>query len=250
MAEEDKYPKDSVKKGVYIFPNLLTSASLFSGFFGMISVWRGDFKLSAYLIILSAIFDMLDGRVARMTGAVSRFGVEYDSIADVVAFGAAPAFLVYVWALEPYGRLGIIASFLYLVCGALRLARFNVQVNTVESRKFNGLPIPGAAMVIASVVLFYYELGGEGKTLKEFLILFLVFCLAFLMISNIKYHSFKDLDPIRRKPFSVLAIVILALILIVAHHELFFFIIFFGYAVSGPALYIYDKYKQRKKGGN
>ncbi len=247
-SEHENQPRDSVKKGVYIFPNLLTSASLFSGFFGIISVWNTNFKLSAYLIILSAIFDMLDGRVARMTGAVSRFGVEYDSIADVVAFGAAPAFLVYVWALEPYGRLGIIASFLYLVCGALRLARFNVQVYTVESKKFNGLPIPGAAMVIASVVLFYYELGGEGKTLKEYLILILVFCLAFLMISNIKYYSFKDLDPIKRKPFSVLAVVILAMILIVAHHELFFFIIFFGYAVSGPALYIYERYKVKRGG--
>lgn len=247
--ENNKYPKDSVKKGVYIFPNLLTSASLFSGFFGMLSVWNQNFKLAAYLIILSAIFDMLDGRVARMTGAVSRFGVEYDSIADVVAFGVAPAFLVYVWALEPYGRFGIIAAFLYLVCGALRLARFNVQVNTVESRKFNGLPIPGAAMVIASVVLFYYELGGQGKTLKEFLILVLVILLGLLMVSNIKYHSFKDLDPIKRKPFSVLALVILALVLIVAHHELFFFVIFMGYAISGPLLYLYDKYRF-KKGGN
>jgi len=247
-SEQEHQPKDSVKKGVYIFPNLLTSASLCSGFFGIISVWNTNFKLSAYLIILSAIFDMLDGRVARMTGAVSRFGVEYDSIADVVAFGAAPAFLVYVWALEPYGRLGIIAAFLYLVCGALRLARFNVQFYTVESKKFNGLPIPGAAMVIASVVLFYYELGGQGKTLKEYLILVLVFCLAFLMISNIKYYSFKDLDPIKRKPFSVLAVVILAMILIVAHHELFFFVIFFGYAVSGPALYVYERYKLKRGG--
>jgi len=247
-SEQEKQPKDSVKKGVYIFPNLLTSASLFSGFFGIISVWNTNFKLSAYLIILSAIFDMLDGRIARMTGAVSRFGVEYDSIADVVAFGATPAFLVYVWALEPYGRFGILAAFIYLVCGALRLARFNVQVYTVESKKFNGLPIPGAAMVIASVVLFYYELGGEGKTLKEYLILILVFCLAFLMISNIKYYSFKDLDPIKRKPFSVLAVVILAMILIIAHHELFLFIIFFGYAVSGPALYIYERYKIKRGG--
>lgn len=247
MTDEDKkYRKDSVRKGVYILPNMITSASLLSGFYAIVSVWNQNFTHAAYAIIISAIFDMLDGRIARMTGSVSRFGVEYDSLADLVAFGVAPALLIYIWALMAYGRLGWMAAFLYLICGALRLARFNVQVNTVESKKFNGLPIPGAALTIASAVIFYYETGGEGVTLKEYFVLFLTFGLAFLMVSNIKYHSFKDLDPIKRKPFSVLAIAILAFILIAAKHELFLFVLFFGYTLSGPVLYLNEKRKREK----
>ncbi len=245
MSEEQKkYPKDSLRKGVYILPNLLTSASLFSGFYAIISVWNKEFIHAAYAIIVSAVFDMLDGRIARMTGSVSRFGVEYDSLADLVAFGVAPSLLIYVWALMPYGRLGWIASFLFLICGALRLARFNIQINTVESKKFNGLPIPGAALVIASAVIFYYELAGEGTTLKEYFVLVLTFYLAAMMVSNIKFHSFKDMDPIKRKPFSFLIIVILISILIAAKHELTLFILFIGYSLSGPIFYLYEKNKK------
>lgn len=247
MNEFDKkYQKDSLKKGVYILPNLLTSASLMSGFYAIVSVWNENFMYAAYAIIISAIFDMLDGRIARMMGAASRFGVEYDSLADLVAFGVAPSLLIYAWALRPYGRIGWMAGFLFLICGALRLARFNVQINTVESRKFNGLPIPGAALVIASAVIFYYELAGEGQTLKEYFVLLLTFALAFLMISTIKYHSFKDLDPIKRKPFSALAVAILIFILIMAKHEVFLFLIFFGYSMSGPVFYILEKRKKAR----
>ncbi|MCX7991589.1 MAG: CDP-diacylglycerol--serine O-phosphatidyltransferase [Proteobacteria bacterium] len=241
---DKKYQKDSIKKGVYILPNLLTSASLMSGFYAIVSVWNENFVYAAYAIIISAIFDMLDGRIARMMGAASRFGVEYDSLADLVAFGVAPSLLIYAWALRPYGRIGWMAGFLYLICGALRLARFNVQINTVESRKFNGLPIPGAALVISSAVIFYYELAGEGQTLKEYFVLLLTFALAFLMISTIKYHSFKDLDPIKRKPFSALTFAILVFILIIAKHEVFLFLIFFAYSMSGPVFYLIEKRKK------
>jgi len=248
MTDEfQKYPKDSIRKGVYILPNLLTSASLFSGFYAIVSVWNQEFTHAAYAIIISAVFDMLDGRIARMTGSVSRFGVEYDSLADLVAFGVAPSLLIYVWALMPYGRLGWIAAFLFLICGALRLARFNIQINTVESKKFNGLPIPGAALVISSLVIFYYELAGEGTTLKEYFVLVLTFYLAAMMVSNIKFHSFKDMDPIKRKPFSVLLIVILISILIAAKHELTLFILFLGYSLSGPVFYLLNKRKQQAK---
>lgn len=248
MTDEfQKYPKDSIRKGVYILPNLLTSASLFSGFYAIVSVWNQEFTHAAYAIIISAVFDMLDGRIARMTGSVSRFGVEYDSLADLVAFGVAPSLLIYVWALMPYGRLGWIAAFLFLICGALRLARFNIQINTVESKKFNGLPIPGAALVISSLVIFYYELAGEGTTLKEYFVLVLTFYLAAMMVSNIKFHSFKDMDPIKRKPFSVLLIVILISILIAAKHELTLFILFLGYSLSGPVFYLLNKRKQQPK---
>lgn len=248
MSDEQKiYPKDSIRKGVYILPNLLTSASLFSGFYAIVSVWNDEFINAAYAIIISAVFDMLDGRIARMTGSVSRFGVEYDSLADLVAFGVAPSLLIYVWALKPYGRLGWIVAFLFLICGALRLARFNIQINTVESKKFNGLPIPGAALVIASSVIFYNELAGEGVTLKEYFVLLLTFYLAAMMVSNVKFNSFKDMDPIKRKPFSVLILAILISILIVAKHELTLFILFLGYALSGPLSYFYNKNKQQKK---
>lgn len=246
MSDQDKkYPKDSIKKGVYILPNLLTSASLFSGFYAIVSVWNQEFLNAAYAIIVSAVFDMLDGRIARMTGSVSRFGVEYDSLADLVAFGVAPSLLIYVWALMPYGRLGWMAAFLFLICGALRLARFNIQINTVESKKFNGLPIPGAALVIASSVIFYYELAGEGTTLKEYFVLILTFYLAFMMVSNIKFNSFKDMDPIKRKPFSVLTLVILVSILIAAKHELVLFVLFFGYSLSGPVFYLLERHKRQ-----
>lgn len=245
--EQKKYPKDSIKKGVYILPNLFTSASLFSGFYGIVAVWEQDFIHASYAIIISAVFDMLDGRVARMTGSVSRFGVEYDSLADLVAFGVTPSLLIYVWALMPYGRLGWLASFLFLICGALRLARFNIQINTVESKKFNGLPIPGAALVLASAVIFYNELAGEGSTLKEYFVLGLTFYLAAMMISNIKFHSFKDLDPIKRKPFSVLILVILVFILIAIKHEVTLFFIFLSYALSGPVFYLINKRKQQQK---
>ncbi len=248
MSEDQKkYPKDSIKKGVYILPNLMTSASLFSGFYAIVSIWNQEFIHAAYAIIVSAVFDMLDGRIARMTGSVSRFGVEYDSLADLVAFGVAPSLLIYVWALMPYGRLGWIAAFLFLICGALRLARFNIQINTVESKKFNGLPIPGAALVIATSVIFYYELAGEGTTLKEYFVLLLTFYLAGMMISNIKFHSFKDIDPIKRKPFSVLTAAIIIAIFIAAKHELTLFVLFLGYSLSGPVFYLYDKRKQQKK---
>ena len=137
--------RESLKRGVYILPNLVTTGSLFAGFYGIVATMNGNYNLAAWFILISAIFDGLDGKVARLTGTTSRFGVEYDSLADLVAFGVAPGLLMYAWALKPFGKLGWLAAFLYVVCGALRLARFNVQVDTVESKRFVGLPIPAAA---------------------------------------------------------------------------------------------------------
>lgn len=234
----DKRYRDNLRKGVYVFPNLITSASLYFGFYGMLVVMEGNFVTSAYCIIISAILDTLDGKVARMTNSVSRFGVEYDSLADVVAFGVAPAFMVYHWALQPYGRVGALASFIFLLCGALRLARFNVQINTVESRRFNGLPIPAGALTLASTVLFFHEVGGEGTTFKEHFVLVQTFTVAFLMISNFSYFSLKGFDLIKRRPFSTLALILLVLVFVVARHELTLFLVFIGYAISGPVGYL------------
>jgi len=192
--------RENLRKGVYLLPNLITSGSLFAGFYVIIASTNGDFERAAWFIMLSAILDGLDGKVARLTGTTSKFGMELDSLADVVAFGVAPGVLMYTWALKPYGKLGWLAAFLYVVCGALRLARFNVQVETVESKRFVGMPIPAAASIVATCVLLFFELGGTG-TIKKVSVLMLVFLLAFLMVSNIKYFSLKDPDFFKRQPF-------------------------------------------------
>ena len=141
--------RESLKRGVYLLPNLVTTGGLFAGFYGIVATMKGDYQLAAWFILISAVFDALDGKVARLTGTTSRFGVEYDSLVDLVSFGVAPGLLMYSWALQPFGKFGWLAAFLYVVCGALRLARFNIQVNTVESRRFVGLPVPAAAGMVA-----------------------------------------------------------------------------------------------------
>ncbi len=167
-----------------------------------------------------------------------------DSLADVVAFGVAPGVLMYTWALKPYGKLGWLAAFLYVVCGALRLARFNVQVDTVESKRFIGLPIPAAASIVATCVLLFFELGGTG-TIKKVSVLMLVFLLAFLMVSNIKYFSLKDPDLFKRQPFMMLVGAIMIMILIVAKPEVVLFVIGMIYLASGPLGYLFKRKQEQ-----
>ena len=147
------------RRSVYLLPNLLTSMSLFGGFYSIIATIDGKFVYASIAIFLACLCDVFDGAVARKTGSASRFGVEYDSLADLVSFGVAPGLLAYMWALKGYGRFGWLAAFLYVACGALRLARFNVQVDSVQKKQFLGLPIPMAAMAMASSVLFFNEMG-------------------------------------------------------------------------------------------
>jgi len=240
---------ESLRKGVYILPNLFTTGSLFAGFYGIVSTLNGDYYTASWFILVSGIFDVLDGKVARLTGTTSRFGIEYDSLADLVAFGVAPALLIYTWALRPYGKIGWLAAFLYVVCGALRLARFNVQINTVESKRFVGLPIPAAACILASCVLLFYYLGGSG-TVKKVSVLLLIYILAFLMVSNFRYFSFKDPGLFKRQPFPFLVLAIIAIIVIVAKPEIFIFTIFIAYMVSGPLSYLIRllRWKRKPKG--
>ena len=242
--------RESLRKGVYILPNLFTTGSLFAGFYGIVATMNGQYHVAAWLILLSSIFDALDGKVARMTGTTSRFGVEYDSLADLVAFGVGPGLLMYSWALRPFGKLGWLAAFLYVVCGALRLARFNVQVSTVESKRFVGLPIPAAASMVAACVLLFYHLGGSG-TIKKASILVLIYVLAFLMVSNFRYFSFKDPELLKRQPFGFLVLAIFLLIVIIQLPEIMFFTIFLGYTISGPIGYLLRLSRMpRKKGGD
>jgi len=234
-----------MRKGIYILPNLFTTGSLFAGFYSMVATMNGDYKSAAIWVLVSSIFDGLDGKVARLTGTSSKFGVEYDSLADLVAFGVTPGLLMYSWALKPFGRLGWLAAFLFVVCGALRLARFNVQVNTVESKRFVGLPIPAAASMVSATVLLFYHFGWPSS-FKKLAILILIYCLAFLMVSNIKYYSFKDPELIKRQPFGVLVFAVILLIVIAAEPVLMLFVLFICYIMSGPIGFIMTLPRRRR----
>ena len=223
-----------MRKGVYILPNLFTSGGLFCGFFSIVATIKDDYLLAASAILVALVFDALDGRIARMTKTSSQFGVEYDSLSDVIAFGVAPGVLAYRWALELWGVWGWLAASLYVICGALRLARFNVQVDTADKKNFVGLPIPAAAAVIATTILMYFFLGGEGATNKHITLLLLIYILAGLMVSNIPYYSFKELHLGNRQPFWTLLVGIILLQLTIAEPQIMLFSVFSLYALSGP----------------
>ena len=190
-----------LRRGVYLLPNLVTTGGLFCGFFSVISTFRENYLIAAIAVLVALVCDALDGRIARLTHTTSPFGVQYDSLSDVIAFGVAPGVLAYRWALETWGAWGWLAASLYVTCGALRLARFNVQVDTADKGHFVGLPIPAAAGVIATTILMYYFLGGEGATNKHVTLLLLIYALGGLMVSTVPYYSFKDLHIRNRQPF-------------------------------------------------
>lgn len=241
-----KKSRETLKKGVFVLPSLITTGGLFCGFFSIISAFNEQYHRAAIFIIAAHVFDILDGRIARLTRTVSRFGIEYDSLADLVSFGVAPAVLVYVWALEPWGNWGWLAVWLYVACGAMRLARFNVQISTVEKKNFVGLPIPAAAEMIAATVLLYYFLEGEGATSKQVILLLVIYALAALMVSSLPYPSFKEIDLKRRRPFWLLVVFLLLIEVIVAKPEVMFFSGVFLYTLSGPAQWMWIHQKRRR----
>jgi CDP-diacylglycerol--serine O-phosphatidyltransferase len=222
-----------MRRGVYILPNLFTTGNLFCGFWAIISVFQERFFYAAIAILLAAVFDVLDGKVARLSGATSKFGIQYDSLADLVSFGIAPALLAFSWALRPYGRFGWLAAFLFVACGALRLARFNVQTSSGEVKYFKGLPIPAAASMIALTIMLYLRLIETGWV-KDIVILVMIYILAFLMVSNIRYFSFKELGLAKRKPFSTFMFVVLSMIVIVMEPRIVLFGFVLAYVFSGP----------------
>ncbi|HPD56951.1 MAG TPA: CDP-diacylglycerol--serine O-phosphatidyltransferase [Smithellaceae bacterium] len=245
MKKESSLKKIRIKKGIYVLPNLITTASLFSGFFSIIASLKENFVIAAIAVLVAAVFDGLDGRIARVTNTTSKFGAEYDSLSDVIAFGVAPAFLAYNWALSFYGRWGWIAAFLFVVCGALRLARYNIQIGVVESRVFNGLPIPSAAAVVATTVLFFDYAGVEGKFHDPSMLIF-VPVLSILMVSNVKYYSFKDLHLFARKPFMTFFSLVLVLIILAAiPPQISIFVAMVGYALSGPIWWMFKFGRQK-----
>ncbi len=241
--QRGRIQRDDLRKGIYILPNLFTSAGLFAGFYSIVATLNGDFERAAWAVIISGICDAADGRIARLTATTSKFGVEYDSLADLLAFGLAPALLVYEWALRPYGKWGWSVAFLFVVCGALRLARYNVQIDNVEAVSFKGLPIPAGAGMVVTTILLYAKFDRPGPTQSP-AILIVISLLALLMVSNLKFASFKELDLRRRKPFPVLLGIIVLLVLIVNEPQIVLFTIALLYVLHGP---VWSLYLWRKK---
>lgn len=244
---KQRMPSEQLRKGVYLIPSLFTAGNLFCGFFSIISTFNGNYLHAAVLIMAAHLLDGLDGYVARLTKTTSQFGVEFDSLADLVSFGVAPALLVYYWALVPWNTWGWLAAGLYVVCGALRLARFNVQVKSVEKSHFVGLPIPAAAEMIAATVLLYYFLGGEGATHKRVILLLVIYLLAGLMVSQFHYFSFKQFTLKKRHPFWLLVSAILFIKLTIAEPQIMFFSVFFLYTLSGPLFWSLGIAKRRRE---
>jgi CDP-diacylglycerol--serine O-phosphatidyltransferase len=232
----------------YPLPCMLTCTSLFSGFYSIVAAINGNFFAAAIAILVAAVFDGLDGRVARLTGSTSKFGMELDSLCDLVSFGVAPALLAYLWALTPYGRYGWLAAFLYVATTALRLARFNSMAEETDKKHhdFIGLPCPAAAGAIATMVMFSRFLGATG-TVKHVSILLLVYLLSYLMVSSHRYLSFKKTKIPREKRFQVVVGMILLLILLATAPPVTLFATALIYTASGPLLDLYSVVKARKE---
>lgn len=248
MNGEKRLRNLKIKKGIYVLPNLFTTGSLFAGFYSIVASIEERFVTSAVAILVSLILDGLDGRIARLTNTTSKFGAEYDSLADLVAFGVAPALLVYIWAMAFYDK-GWMAGFLFVACGALRLARYNIQIGIIDSKVFNGLPIPAAAAVIATTVIFFNHVGVDG-TFHNPYITFLVIALSLLMVSNIKYYSGKDMKRSVRMPFMTFLIVLGILLIIIFEPRVTIFVIMVCYAISGPVWLVFKLIKKIQQKGN
>jgi len=220
------------KKGVYLLPNALTLCGMFCGFFAILSAINGNYLNAAWAIVLANVFDGLDGWIARLTNTVTRFGVELDSLSDLVAFGVAPSILMYKWAFVPFARLGWAVAFLFVACGALRLARFNVQTGVPGSKAFKGMPIPAAATVLSSIVIFYYEFW-TGQPDRQVFLLVITILLSLLMVSTLRYHGLKEIDFRERKPFWVLVVFVLILFIMLIHPSKMIFVFAMSYLVWG-----------------
>ncbi|RUO57902.1 CDP-diacylglycerol--serine O-phosphatidyltransferase [Pseudidiomarina insulisalsae] len=222
-------------RGIFLLPNLLTTAGLFSGFFAIVASMNNQFESAAIAVFVAMVFDGLDGRVARMTNTQSDFGAEYDSMADIVSFGMAPALVMYNWALSDLGKFGWLAAFIFVAGGALRLARFNTNLATSDKRYFQGLAIPSAAAIVSGLVWVGSKYEIEPSSIS-YLAAIITICAGLLMVSNFRYHSFKDVDWRGRVSFVVILAMVLAFVVVATEPSLVLFSIFFIYALSGPIL--------------
>ncbi|MCX8017186.1 MAG: CDP-diacylglycerol--serine O-phosphatidyltransferase [Rhodocyclaceae bacterium] len=234
------------RRGIYILPNLFTTAALFSGFFAIVQAMNGRFEMAAVAIFVAIVFDGLDGRVARLTHTQSAFGAEYDSLSDMVSFGAAPALVIYEWALRGLGKLGWIAAFIYCAGAALRLARFNTNLDVVDRRWFQGLPSPAAAALIAGLVWVLLDNGWSGEEARWFACALTIFA-GVTMVSNLRYWSGKDINLRKSVPFMMVAAFALGFALVSSYPPGVLFALFLAYALSGYALCVAG-WLNRKKG--
>jgi len=236
IEEERTHEGSKVRsKGIYLFPNMITTAALLCGFYSIIASTGGQFEKAVYAIFLAALFDGLDGRVARWTNAQSAFGEQFDSLSDMLSFGVAPAILVYSWILSPLGRIGLACAFIFTACAAFRLARFNVQIAVVDKRYFIGLASPLAALVLASGIWVGIDNPSIiDSSMLGWKIVYAVLAViaGFLMVSNVRYFSFKEMDR-KRVPFAIMLPVVLLLIAIVYDIPLGLFFVGLIYAASG-----------------
>jgi len=241
----EKLPR---KRGIYLLPSVLTTFGMFAGFYSIISSINGDFTIAAISIMIAMMWDTLDGRVARLTNTQSAFGAEYDSLADLVSFGLAPALLVYEWSLYELGRFGWLAAFVYLACAALRLARFNTQVGIADKRYFQGLPSPAAAGVIASMIWLkiwtFASFDSAVISLGYYLSAGITILCGLLMVSNVRYYSFKELDS-KKASFRFLLLIVMSLIILMYKPNIILFTGFFLYLLSGPYITVAGLNKRR-----
>jgi CDP-diacylglycerol---serine O-phosphatidyltransferase len=246
MHKDKSIKREGFRRGIYILPNLFTLMNLFFGFYSVVCTIDGQFKTAAVAIMIAAVFDALDGKIARATHTLSRFGAEFDSLADVVSFGISPALMMYLWILKPMGRLGWLAAFLFVACGALRLARFNTNLDQSNDGYFVGLPIPAAAGMNAVMVFFTVDLGLE-TSVNHFsvLILILMYALSFLMVSSIKYFSLKKIELFRSMNFNVLVSMMLILTLIAAKPSVSLLLLSLAYIASGPVCLVVRRYRKK-----
>lgn len=232
-------------KGIYLLPNLFTTSALFAGFYAIIASINSNYVASAVAIFIAMILDTLDGRVARMTGTQSNFGAEYDSLSDVIAFGLAPALVAFLWSLNELGKIGWICSFIYVAGTALRLARFNTQLDTADKRFFTGLASPAAAALIASFVWVMTELGINGEELAV-AFAFVVAGSGLLMVSNFRYYSFKVIGHRKKVPFMALVIVVFVIALIAIDPSTVLLFIATLYTTSGPIFELWSKITRKR----
>lgn len=225
------------RKGIYLLPNLFTIGALFAGFYAIIAAMRGDFESAPIAIFIAMVMDGLDGRIARLTNTSSKFGEEFDSLSDMVSFGVAPALVMFAWALGDLGKFGWSAAFIYVACAALRLARFNTQIENSDKNYFTGLASPAAAAIIASTVWVCHDLGLVGSDLPSELSMvvgLLTATVGLMMIANFPYYSFKGIDFRRRVPFVVMIGLVFIFALITVHPPTVFLVSSLVYALSGP----------------
>ena len=236
------------RRGIYVLPNAITLAALFSGFYGIVMAMNGRFEIACIAIFCAAILDSLDGRVARMTNSQSAFGEQMDSLCDMVSFGAAPALIVYIWALKDLGKAGWIPAFVYIAGAALRLARFNVNIGVVDKRFFQGMPSPAAAAMVMGLIWVMDDAGFRGVSKIDWLAWFAFAVTLFAglsMVTNAPFYSFKVVGGKSTVPFIVIVAIALGIALIALDPPRVLFAIFCLYGLSGYVVYAWRKFKGR-----